>query len=87
VTAYAPDDRAGVLKPLQTLTTLPNDDRGTNATGEIKVHPTGRFAPVANRGHDSIATFILDQDVRLSALGQPTTERTPRSFDIDASGK
>jgi 6-phosphogluconolactonase len=87
VTAYALDGKAGTLKALQTVSTLPRDFKGTNACAEIKVHPSGRFAYVSNRGHDSIACFALDDDGKLSALGQTPTEKTPRSFDIDPSGK
>src|SRR5207248_8672660 len=77
----------GTLKPLQTLTTLPGDFNGTNACAEIKLDPTGRFAYVSNRGHDSIAAFALAADGKLSAIGQFLTEKTPRSFDIDPAGK
>ena len=38
-------------------------------------------------GHDSIAAFSLNDDGKLSVIGQTTTEKTPRSFDIDPSGK
>ncbi len=88
VTAYALDTKAGTLEPFQTLSTLPQDFRGTNACAEIRVHPTGRFLYVANRGHDSIACFSLDaRDGRLTATGQVPTEKTPRSFDLDPSGQ
>ena len=87
ITAYSLDEKAGTLKALQTVSTLPSDFKGVNACAEIKVHPSGRFAYVSNRGHDSIAAFSLDDNGKLSALGQAETEKTPRSFDIDPSGK
>jgi dipeptidyl aminopeptidase/acylaminoacyl peptidase len=87
VTAYALDTKAGTLRPLQTLSTLPKEFRDTNACAEIKVHPSGRFLYVSNRGHDSIAAFALDDDGRMSVVGQELTEKTPRSFDLDPSGK
>jgi 6-phosphogluconolactonase len=87
VTAYTLDRKAGSLKGLQTVSTLPPDFKGTNACAEIKVHLSGRFAYVSNRGHDSIAAFALDGDGNLSVIGQVPTEKTPRSFDIDPSGK
>jgi 6-phosphogluconolactonase len=88
VTTYALDGEAGTLKPLQTVSTLPKDFRETNATAEIKLHPTGRFLYASNRGHDSIAMFAVDsKSGMLTSLGQEATERTPRSFDIDPSGK
>jgi 6-phosphogluconolactonase len=48
----------------------------------------GRFVYVANRGHDSLAGFAIDQQTgRVRALGQTATEQTPRSFTIDPSGR
>ena len=87
ITSYSLDDKAGTLSALQTLSTLPGDFKGTNACAEIKLHPTGRFAYVSNRGHDSIAAFAVDGEGKLTALGQFSTEKTPRSFDIDPSGR
>jgi 6-phosphogluconolactonase len=86
ITAYSFDEKVGTLKVLQTMSTLPSDFKGVNACAEIKVHPSGRFAYVSNRGHDSIAAFALDDNGKLSSLGQTATEKTPRSFDIDPSG-
>jgi 6-phosphogluconolactonase len=87
VTAYALDGKAGTLRSLQTVSTLPKDFAGTNACAEIRVHPSGKFHFVSNRGHDSIAVFALDAEGKLSAVGQEPTEKTPRSFDVDPSGK
>jgi 6-phosphogluconolactonase len=87
ITSYALDKKAGTLNALQTLSTLPADFQGTNACAEIKLHPTGQFAYVSNRGHDSIAAFAVDGEGKLATIGQFSTEKTPRSFDIDPSGK
>jgi 6-phosphogluconolactonase len=87
VTAYALDPKAGTLRPLQTVSTLPKDFTGVNACAEIRVHPSRKFLYVSNRGHDSIACFTLDDDGKVSATGQEPTEKTPRSFDLDPSGK
>jgi 6-phosphogluconolactonase len=66
---------------------LPKDFRGTNACAEIRVHPSGKFLYVSNRGHDSIAAFGVKDDGKLAVLGQTATEKTPRSFDLDPAGK
>ena len=88
MTAYALDPKGGTLRPLQTVSTLPEDFRGTNACAEIKIHPSGRFVYTSNRGHDSIACFKVDaRDGKLTALGQEPTEKTPRSFDLDPEGR
>jgi 6-phosphogluconolactonase len=82
------------LEPKQTISTLPADFKGTNACAEIRLHPSNRFLYVSNRGHDSIAAFRIDgkgqnddKNGQLTRLGQTPTEKTPRSFDIDPSGK
>lgn len=86
ITAYQFDPNAG-LKPVQTLSTLPGDYKGKNTTAEVKVHPSGKFVWVSNRGHDSLAGFAIDKAGKLSALGQTPTEKTPRSFEIDPDGR
>jgi len=88
VTAYRFEKASGSLQAMQTVTTLPNGFSERNACAEIKIHPTGRFLYVSNRGHDSIARFQVDErSGELTALGQTSTEKTPRSFDLDPSGK
>lgn len=86
ITAYDYDPKTG-LKPVQTLSTLPEDFKGKNSTAEVKVHPSGKFVWVSNRGHDSLAGFAIDKAGKLSSLGQTPTEKTPRSFEIDPDGR
>ncbi len=86
ITAYAFEPGKG-LTPTQTLSTLPADFKRPNTTAEVKVHPSGKFVWVSNRGHESLAGFAIDGETgRLTALGQTPTEKTPRSFEIDPSG-
>jgi 6-phosphogluconolactonase len=87
VTAYDMDTKAGTLSPRRTQSSLPKEWLGVNACAEIKVHPSGRFLYVSNRGHDSIAGFGLDEEGKMTTIGQTPTEKTPRSFDIDPSGQ
>jgi 6-phosphogluconolactonase len=87
VTAYALDSKAGTLSPRETVSTLPKDFKGANACAEIRIHPSGKFLYVSNRGHDSIACFALDEEGKVSVTGQEPTEKTPRSFDLDSAGK
>jgi len=88
VSAYAFDAERGTLLLQQTLSTVPVGFSGENTTAEVKLHPSGRFLYVSNRGHDSLAAFSVDSATgRLTAHGQVPTEHTPRSFDIDPSGR
>jgi 6-phosphogluconolactonase len=87
ITAYRFDKEMG-LTAQQTLSTLPVEFSGKNTTAEVKVHPSGKFVWVSNRGHDSLAGFAIDAKTgHLTALGQTPTEKTPRSFEIDPEGK
>lgn len=87
MTLYSLDSQSG-LKPLQTVSTLPAGFSERNTTADVKVHPSGKFAWVSNRGHDSLAGFHFDAaTAKLEAIGQTPTEKTPRSFDVEPSGK
>jgi 6-phosphogluconolactonase len=89
MTALAYDAGQGTLRPLQTLSTLPEGFAGTSDCAEVRVHPSGKFLYGSNRGHDSIAIFAIDaQTGRLSALGhEPTQGKTPRNFAVDPTGQ
>ena len=86
---YEVDRLRGRLRPLQTVSTLPAGYDGTrNATARCEITPNGRFVYVANRGHDSIACFAVNQQTGLvTSLGQVATEQTPRSFTITPDGR
>jgi 6-phosphogluconolactonase len=89
VTAFLYSDEHGILGELQTVSTLPPDVEVNNSTAEIRVHPSGKFLYVSNRGHDSIAAFSIDPETgRLSLISHASTQgRTPRNFNLDPSGR
>lgn len=86
---FAIHPKTGQLKPLQTLSSLPDGfDKELNATARCEMTPNGRFIYVANRGHESIACYAINQQTGLAkSLGQVSTEKTPRSFTIDPTGR
>ena len=90
VTAFGYDRDKGTLRELQTLPTLPEGaSRAGASTAEIRVHPSGKFVYVSNRGHDSVAVFRADAKTgMLTAAGhQATGGKTPRSFSLDPTGR
>jgi 6-phosphogluconolactonase len=91
VTVFVYDPARGVLKPRQTITTLPAGvkDRKGMSTAEVVVHPSGKFLYGSNRGHDSIAIFRIDEATgELKAAGhQGDKIKTPRNFAIDPIGR
>lgn len=89
VTVYTWDARKGVLADVQTIGTLPEDYTGASTTAEIRVHPSGRFLYVSNRGHDSISVFGVDANSgRLSAVERVSVQgQVPRNFYIEPAGR
>ena len=90
VTAFARDHERGGLTAMQTISTLPADQKPlpNYSTAEVLVHPSGKFLYGSNRGHDSIAVFTIDPTSwRLTFVEtQPTEGSTPRGFGIDPTG-
>ena len=89
VTAMDYDPEHGVLKAIQTVSTLPKDFKGENTTAEVQVHPSGKFLYGSNRGHNSIAIFQIDTKTgKLTSAGRQGGDiKIPRNFGIDPSGK
>ena len=88
VTACRYSVRKGVLTEVMTLPTIPADFTGNNSCAHLELHPTGRFLYAANRGHDSIAMFQVNQLTgRIRGIGQIATEKTPRSFNVEPQGR
>jgi 6-phosphogluconolactonase len=89
VTALSYDAEHGVLKTLQSISTLPKAFKGTSYTAEVQVHPSGKFLYGSNRGHNSITIFAIDQETgKLKFVGNQGSQiKTPRNFGIDPTGK
>ena len=88
VTAFEYDAAKGVLKEIQSLSTLPKGFEGENSTAEVQVHPSGRFLYGSNRGHDSIAVFAIESGGMLRYVENTSTGgSTPRNFGISPDGK
>ena len=90
VTTFTRNPESGGLTALQTISTLPADQKPlpNYSTAEVLVHPSGKFLYGSNRGHDSITVFGIDEKSgRLTFVEtQPTQGSTPRGFGIDPTG-
>jgi 6-phosphogluconolactonase len=88
VTALRYDTERGSFEPLQSVSTLPKDFKGSSTTAHVQVHPSGKFLYGSNRGHNSIAVFAIDPKTgSLTSLGHQTDRiKTPRNFTIDPTG-
>lgn len=90
VTAFAYDADKGALRPVQTITTLPEGaDRKGASTAEVQVHPSGKFLYGSNRGHNTIAVFSIDPATgKLTVVGhQGQDVKVPRNFGVDPTGQ
>jgi len=86
VMAY--DKERGTLRPLQRTTTLPAGFTGKPWAADIHLSPDGRTLYASERTSSTLSAFRVDAATgQLQPLGQVPTEKTPRGFAVDASGR
>ena len=78
---------SGTLSAIQTVSTLPAGVTARNTCSQIQFSPSGDFLFVPNRGHNSIASFTVDAEGRLTPAGHAATEAVPSAFSLDPQGK
>ena len=73
------------LKRYKRIRTVPDDFIENNQGSAIHISKDGRFVYAANRGHDSIAVFAVNQDTGKLSLVQiiGTEGHWPRDFSLD----
>jgi 6-phosphogluconolactonase len=92
VTVFDYDAESGTMNPRQTIPTVPKEQlvkEKFKSASEIRVHPSGRFVYSANRGHDTITAFRVDEENgQLSVIERESIRgATPRNFNLDPSGR
>ncbi len=81
------DSAQGRLSPRQTISTLPPGFAGSSFASEIMVSLDGKFLYAANRLHDGIACFSINETGSLICLGEEWTRGDyPRSFNCEPTG-
>lgn len=87
VTSFAYDADKGALTEIETVSTLPEADRGKKgfSTAETVAHPNGKVVYVSNRTHDTIAVFSCDPTTgKLTLIQNANCEgQIPRNFALD----
>ncbi|QGZ66197.1 lactonase family protein [Paraburkholderia acidisoli] len=70
------------------ISTLPELFKGESATGGMRLHPSGKFVYVGNRGHDSVFAARIDEaEGTLTPIGTWAVEgRTPRDLRVSPDG-
>jgi 6-phosphogluconolactonase len=88
ITNFGYDAKSGRLTKGQSISTLPDDFKGTSYTADLKVTPNGRFLYGTNRGHDSIASYQIAADGSLKRLAiTPSNGAGPQNLAITPDGK
>ena len=88
VSVYDYDQETGTIKCTQTVSTLPSAGIKGNTTAEIRISPNGNFLYASNRGHDSIACYVVEANSGLVKVTACTpVPAKPRSFDISPDGR
>ena len=88
ITAFDYNSNNGLLIERQTLSTLPDDFEGTSHCADLKITPDGQFLYGTNRGHDSIATYRLDDKGAMTLLRIETSlGSSPQNLAITRDGK
>jgi 6-phosphogluconolactonase len=87
VTVLERDADTGGLTSVDTARTVAADYNDENITADIHVHPSGEWVFGSNRGHDSIATFAID-DGEIAFRGTESTRgEWPRNFALTPDGE
>ena len=87
VAVYDYDAARGGLKLKQVVSSLPPKFGGSNLSSEIVMTADGRFLYAANRLHNAVAIFAVNDDGQLRSISESWVHAdSPRSLCIDPSG-
>lgn len=91
ITVFDWDADSGKMTPKQTIPTVSKQALAKepfNSASEIRVHPSGQFVYSANRGHDTISAFRVNQKSGELTLIEIENVRaaTPRNFNVSPDG-
>ena len=82
------DAERGTLRAAQRVTTLPAGFTGKPWAADLHLSPDGRTLYASERTTSTLSSFRVNPtNGRLEPLGQVPTEKTPRGFAVDSSGK
>lgn len=88
VSVFGYNSETGALADLQIISTLPEGYEERTHTADLKITPDGRFLYGTNRGHDSIASYRIGEDGKLTLLKiQPSLGSGPQNLAILPDGK
>ncbi|MBV7544633.1 beta-propeller fold lactonase family protein [Acidovorax sp. sic0104] len=86
VMAY--DATRGALRPVQRASALPAGFTGKPWAADLHLSPDGRTLYASERTSSTLSSFRVDAATgQLQPLGQVPTEKSPRGFAVDSSGR
>jgi 6-phosphogluconolactonase len=93
LSSYTYDSNKRHITHIDTTSTISSDYCGINAPAEVRVHPSGRFVYVNNRGEDTVVCFVIDEESgKVSLRGSYPLSQSchpglaARSFAFDPTG-
>jgi 6-phosphogluconolactonase len=82
------DAGTGQLKEKQSISALPPDFQGKASAADVHITPDGKVLYASERTSSTLAAFRIDPATgTLTALGSVPTEKQPRAFAIDSTGR
>jgi len=89
LTACSYDPEHGIIKEINTLSTLEEDFTGHNYPAAVRMHPGGRIVYASNRGdRNSVSVFRISDNGAVERIQvQDQNINWPRDFNIDPYGK
>lgn len=84
---FAFDGEKGTLAAKQTVSTLPAGFTGKPWAADIHLTPDGKLLYASERTTSTLAAFKVAADGMLTPAGNYETEKQPRGFAIDPSGR
>ena len=90
--AYGYDAATGAWSEMQKVSALPQGSEGKPAevkpwAADLHLTPDGRWLYASERTTSTLAAFRVEAGGKLTALGSTPTEKQPRGFAIDPSGR
>lgn len=92
ITRFHYDAKAGTMAAKETVLTVPKEELAKEkfkSCSEIRIHPSGRFIYAANRGHDTVTVFNVNQSTGELTFVERENVRgaTPRNVNLSPDGR
>ncbi len=88
VDVFAYDAGKGAMTHLQRSSVVPPGFTGKVWAADLQIAPDGKYLYGSERTSSTLTTFRVDAATgRLQVVGQTPTEKTPRGFAVDSTGR